>query len=62
MKVSDLVKFKDRSITSHPFGVALVVKIDQRPGVDMCTLIGPATKGKPRAFLTRHFEVISESR
>ena len=61
MKIGDLVKFKYRSVTAYPQGVAIVVAVDPRPGCDMCTLVGSFTGGKPEAYLMKNLEVISAS-
>ena len=60
MKPGDLVKMKDRPITTYPPGVAIVISVDPRPGCSMCTLVGSFTGGKPEAYLMKNFEVINE--
>ena len=63
MKAGDLVKFKDRAITTYPPGVAIVISVDTRAGrMKMCRLFGPFTGSIPANYRLKLFEVISESR
>ena len=60
MKIGDLVRLKNQNHFAGNSTACIVISVDPRPGVSMCTLVGPMTDGKPAAYLMKHFEVINE--